>query len=92
MTMKSSCNNDKNKNNVKRRDFLQLLSVGTAISTTFDHNVHWIYGRDDDDCAIAVGLPQEEPLKLCDASCEKDLENVFWSPVYYYYFHSLFVQ
>jgi hypothetical protein len=79
---KASSHVDKPGNNAKRRDFLRLFTVGTAISTTLHHNVHWRHrkeeggGGDGNGDAVAAGLPEEEPLKLCDLSCEKELENV----------------
>jgi hypothetical protein len=79
---KASPRVDKPGNNAKRRDFLRLFTIGTAISTTLHHNVHWRDGKeqggggDGNGYAVAAGLPEEEPLKLCDLSCEKELENV----------------
>jgi peptidylprolyl isomerase len=47
-----------------RRDFLGLA---LGVSTLFIHSF---------DAANGAGLPQEEKPKLCDVTCEKELENV----------------
>nr|AFK45408.1 unknown [Medicago truncatula] len=51
-------------NTNSRRDFLGLA---LGVSTLFIHSV---------DAANGAGLPPEEKPKLCDGTCEKELENV----------------
>jgi peptidylprolyl isomerase len=48
-----------------RRDFLGLA---LGVSTLFIHSF---------DAANGAGLPPEEKPKLCDETCEKELENVW---------------
>lgn len=52
---------------VARREALSMVGFTTALSSLAFLN---------DQIAIGAGLPQEEPAKLCDTTCETELENV----------------
>jgi peptidylprolyl isomerase len=59
------CTANVNDNANSRRDFLGLT---LGVSTLFIHSF---------DAANGAGLPPEEKPKLCDDTCEKELENVW---------------
>ncbi|CAI8616690.1 unnamed protein product [Vicia faba] len=61
----SNANDNAMFNTNSRRDFLGLALGG--VSTLFIHSF---------DAANGAGLPPEEKPKLCDSTCEKELENV----------------
>ncbi|GAU47204.1 hypothetical protein TSUD_89130 [Trifolium subterraneum] len=63
-TRKCSANDNAVFNTNSRRDFLGLA---LGVSTLFVHSF---------DAANGAGLPPEEKPKLCDDTCEKELENV----------------
>lgn len=62
----SNANDNAMFNDNSRRDFLGLAFGG--VSTLFIHSF---------DAANGAGLPPEEKPKLCDNTCEKELENVW---------------